>query len=312
MHVLEFYAQLPQLTKQVICFRADDNSALFFSLLAGSVREKLKGGPLLLQAIDTQVNSAEELKLMLSVSFLGQQYLYWFKNIASDQAGMALQQYLSQYKGPHHVIFTTTNTSKELAGIEYIELPTQIDTKIYNDLFAVLYPQHTNDRSFVSALFSRYASLQIDQACLMMQYQMTIGRRAQQFLPEWTDKLINADLSLFTLSGHMFALEAQPFFLLLEKFKQDYSDEFWVVYWAEQLWQAILFSSKAAQESPIAARKLVTRLPFSFMNKDWRKFSLLFLVNAHAQLYKIDFMIKNGQGSYALELWYHTFFSKGF
>lgn len=309
MNLFEFCADLPNINKHIVCFRADVYSALFFSLLIQTLKKKI-----MLQTIDVEHYSFDEIKRMMSSSFLGQNYFYWLKDMSNDnQTIIKMQSFFSKYSGPHTIIFFAKNGfAKELSEIIYIDLPQVIDVQIYQKLLELFFPVQLFDKAFFSKFFQKYSQVSLDQACLIMQYQMTLGRKFEQFLYEWADRIISPDYSLFVLSQNLFAQEYQAFFTLLEKFKGEYPDEFWVVFWAEQLWQAILYVSKAAQQNPIEAKKYVNRLPFSFMNKDWKRFPVSFLVKAHQELYLTDYMLKNSNNDYALELWYHKFFLRKF
>lgn len=314
MNLFEFCADLPNINKHIVYFRADVYSALFFSLLMPIVKKKLAANAITLQTIDIENYSLDDIKRVMSVSFLGQNYFYWLKDLSNEgQLSSKLQTYFSKYNGPHVVLFfAKKGFLKENSEITYVDLPESIDAQTYQKLIELFFPEHNLEQSFLAKFFQSYPQITLEQACLIMQYQMALGKRFEKFLAEWTDKIISPDYSLFTLSQYLFAQEYQLFFAHLEKLKKEFADEFWIVFWSEQLWQAIVYTSKASQVGPVEAKKFVNRLPFSFMNKDWKKFPIVFLVKAHQELYQIDYACKNGNNDYALELWYHKFFLRKF
>ena len=53
-------------------------------------------------------------------------------------------------------------------------------------------------------------------------------------------------------------------------------------------------------------------MPFSFIQRDWRKISLDELRYAHQALYDFDYNFKNGASIYSLEAVYHTFLADGY
>ena len=60
------------------------------------------------------------------------------------------------------------------------------------------------------------------------------------------------------------------------------------------------------------AKRISYRLPFSFINGGWKKINSEELKNAHHFIYNLDYNIKNGAGTYGLELLYSKFFQGEF
>lgn len=56
------------------------------------------------------------------------------------------------------------------------------------------------------------------------------------------------------------------------------------------------------------AQKIGARLPFSFLQRDWRKHELADLVYCHAFLYELDATLKKSRGELGFDRFYHTFF----
>jgi hypothetical protein len=54
---------------------------------------------------------------------------------------------------------------------------------------------------------------------------------------------------------------------------------------------------------PEKAAMMTNRLPFSFVQRDWKKYSLNQIATAHTSLLKIDFQLKNGATSIQVETW---------
>jgi hypothetical protein len=61
----------------------------------------------------------------------------------------------------------------------------------------------------------------------------------------------------------------------------------------------------------VEAKKVGFRLPFSFMQRDWKKTSVHELIQAHDCIYALDYGLKNG-GEFWMELFYTKFFESGF
>ena len=62
----------------------------------------------------------------------------------------------------------------------------------------------------------------------------------------------------------------------------------------------------------VGAKKISYRLPFSFLNRDWRKFSLEELKGAHSFLYTLDYKLKNNCEPGYLDLFYMKLFNQKF
>ena len=58
----------------------------------------------------------------------------------------------------------------------------------------------------------------------------------------------------------------------------------------------------------IDARKMSYRLPFSFIQKDWKNTSLNELSSLHSMIYDIEWRIKNGGSEEHFDLLFYTFF----
>ena len=146
----------------------------------------------------------------------------------------------------------------------------------------------------------------------MMAYQATVGRKYQDFFADWLDKLIIPQKSFFTLSQYLFARRPQLFFEQWNACKGEYPPEFWIAYWSEQIWQAMLYVQRARTQGVMEAKKGTYKLPFSFLNKDWSHYTPATLAAAHEALYCFDYNLKNGGTGNGLELWYHKFIKSSF
>src|SRR5205807_225901 len=111
---------------------------------------------------------------------------------------------------------------------------------------------------------------------------------------------------------YFFSKQKSNFFSLWGELRLQYPDEFWVVFWSEQLWQAIVFCEEASRNGAARAKSLVNRLPFSFMQKDWQSYKNDELISAHDFLYSIDYSLKNSAGTFGIDLFVHKFIHKDF
>ena len=275
--------------------------------------------------LDVSSASLNEYQAQLEMSFLGMRKVYVLSQSSSLEGNSkkVWNEYLSQYKGPHCLlIFETKETrakgtlkqtsesekkSVTPSGHLTIELPHTITAQDYKELFLFFFPKSTFDLSFAQTLFRRQASFSLDDACRMMRYHLVVGRNGPVFFEQWFLKLVVPDTSLFSLSQALLGRSTAQFFRLWKLCRDDYPIEFWIAYWSEQLWQASQFIHKTRALGLSEAKKGYYRLPFKFLDTDWRHYTLERLSHAHNQLYELDFSLKNGGDAYGLELWYHRF-----
>ena len=81
---------------------------------------------------------------------------------------------------------------------------------------------------------------------------------------------------------------------LWAKIGHQYPGQYWVSFFAEQLWQAILFLEERSSGSASAGHTQKYRLPFSFTTKDYKKHTIKDLTQAYQDLFYIDNSAKQG------------------
>jgi hypothetical protein len=301
----------------VLCFTGKEYPLLFFS--------RLLSGSSFFGANITSVNF-DDLSLpmflgQLQMSFLGQNSIYWCKNISALDTAQrkTFLSFVQAYQGPHKLIFFTSDTidlSKHAEALT-VALDENIDGSLYQFLYRQLYAQQEDAKAqpslqsertgFTRTLFASNKKLSLDHACLMMSYNAAVGDRDREVCGQWLERLITPDMSLFTLSQYFFAKDTVNFMKLWDSLEENFPVEFWISFWSEQLWQANIFVSALAEYGAVAARKRVNRLPFSFMQKDYQRSTLRELTVAHNFLYSVDYGSKNGHASFGLELFFLQF-----
>lgn len=281
----------------VFCFVGKKYPALFFYHL----KQVYKKNEYSIQSLDCE-NIAQDAsyKSHLEMSFLGTYYFYWLTNFMALDAKQQqmLQHYFEQYEGPHTLHFFTDKPL--ITKIPVIELPHDVDLALYVQLFTLFFPEHaTKAKSpVILSFFKKYKYLSLENACLLMNYALVLGSKIDYAVEELFDALIVPEKSLFTLSGYFFAKQDREFFKLWHTIKDDYGDVFWTTYWSEQLFRAYCFVELMQKKDFAQAKKSAFRLPFSFVQKDWRTASLMELKSAHNQITTIDWNIKNGISSH--------------
>lgn len=231
----------------------------------------------------------------LSSSFLGTSLFYTIDFESAAKLGA-----LTEYEGPHRVLFFSKSERKLARGLTVALEP--LNDELYHEMRSWL-GMAAADHEFVQQVFKRVPTMSIDTACLLLHYQQVMGKNKAYFFEVWFDRLIEPKRSLFTLSQHFFARDARAFYELWVPLSAHYPPEFWVAFWSEQLWQGMIFIAEAKQQGPLCARKAVSRLPFSFMQKDWQKYTIAQLAAAHHELYRIDYAHKHGSQLDGIPLW---------
>lgn len=294
----------------VIVFQSSSYPLLFFALLRTLW---LKKNSIKTDPVDFTADN-NNLKALFATSFLGDSSTYWLGNLTALESSELSTwcNYLQQYTGPHNLIVFCEDSQKFITTdwLTLHAIPATISLQQYTELAQLI--NLTPNATFAQHIFSRYPTITLDQACLLLQYQQVTGKSSGQFFKDWLELLIPEKRSLFSLSQAFFAKQPKAFFQLLLKINTDYPIEFWVAYWSEQLWQAIIFIGYAQAGNILEGKKHVTRLPFSFTQKDWRLSTIQELTNAHEFLMHLDYLVKNGGADYGLEIFYAKFLSNQF
>lgn len=301
----------------VLCFTGKVYPLLFFSRLFFSdfTRELFDSN---IVSVNLEAQPLETFLGQLQMSFLGQNNTYWCKNtsVLDSAQRKKFLAFVQSYQGPHEIIFFTSDSVdfSQNAGALTVSLEEALDSTLYQFLYTKLYgdegeqSDRGGDRTgFARALFVKNKNVTLDHACLMMDYNAAVGDRDREVCGQWLDRLIVPDMSLFTLSQYFFARESTKFMRLWHSLEKSFPLEFWLSFWSEQLWQATVFLSVLSEYGPVAARKQVKRLPFSFMQKDYRRITKRELTVAHNFLYSVDYGFKNGYASSGLELFFLKF-----
>lgn len=297
----------------VVFITSETPAGLFFSHVFKRLASTFN---LQLMIIDAEASEESAIKAALEVSFLGSSYCYLIKNLEElpPQHRKTLISYLEQYKGPHKVIVycmpeTKVSTKK---GALVINAEDKVDAKLYATLYAYIHGETLNpDDLFAKNLFTTCKVITLDEAYMMITYQKVLGKRSEEFFDTWLPHIIVPDLSLFTLSQYFFAKDQKSFSALWHKIHDKFPDEFWTSYWSEQLWNAAVYVQKMSNQESIGNPKTY-RLPFSFMQRDYKRYAIKECAQAHSFLYSIDYNLKNGSGYQAIDLFCAQFINGEF
>jgi len=297
-------------THKTVCFRGqkDRCPVLFFSLFLQFLKKTISDS---LQTIDCAQEELSVISAQLATSFLGNKTVFWFTNIAAAKPKKKKQllSILKSYKGPNAVLFfldeTVACTKRDFDCV--LQLPPKIDQKQCAEFAAVL--SKPIAPKTVRALFAKSSAIDLDKACLLVQYVALLGKNTEDFTAQWLHQLVEPEHSLQSLSGSLFAKNSKKFFSLWQQLGPDYPPQFWISFWSEQFWRAFYFMQYSHNKQFIEAKRISFRLPYSFINGDWRRLKADQLRDAHKLLYAVDCSLKNGGNERSLELVYTNFFS---
>lgn len=311
---LERFNDKPQINSKVIGFIGsfDDLPLLTLSQIGNKLAQTYN---IELKKLEIIEQNFFEWQSQINSSFLGLSRVYWLTGTEDIKNLTHVLNLLDQYDGPHYLFFYISREQIEkivAKNIVFVDLPTIIDKKSYSIVANSLY-QLSSTESYATELFSRVEKISVEQSCLILNYLELTGTFSSDLLTsDWFEKIITPERSLFLLSQYFFAKDEKNFFKVWQLIKEDYSDMFWLSFWSEQMWRAYYVTLFHQKKSPIALKKMSFRLPFSFIQKQCKEYSIAELKKAHDFLYNLDFSLKNGTTQSTIEIFYLSFFSDSF
>ncbi len=285
--------------KSVICLKSSNYPLLFGRAFSMYYAEQL-GLAFCYQSMQADNQSAA--MAALQTSFLGSTSCYWLGSFddLSKSKQKVWAEFFKKYTGPHTLI-VFSSASFSAPDIETIELPDVVDGLLFQKIAQMLGQKKV---SFQSPLFGQTNKISLDEAYLFVKYDGVLGKGSATFAKDWLPDMVVPEVSLFSLSQALFDRKASSFFRLWKQLAHRYAAPFWITFWSEQMWRAyhyILYQKKGKQ---LDAKKMGYRLPFSFLNRAWRNYTLEELKSYHHFLYDMDHHVKNGGSTHILDLFY--------
>ncbi len=307
-------------TKRVLCLKGSSYPFLFCNKIIDYLKNQ--------KLIDVQyqsliINQVERKEIYggLQQSFLGQNSFYWLgelKVTAKDKKDLELLKFLTEYKGPNFVAFFLNDEKLPvraktfLKNIDIIELEDKIDKKEFDNILKICEQDlNLKKQSLVDKFFRESKTLTPDACCMLLQHlELTNTKFVDDSYDYLASILLDVQPSLYALSGYFFTRQTRAFFKVWEQIHQDYSEMFWVAFWSEQIWKAFYVVKFLKNNNFTAARSVSYRLPFTFIQKDWKNFSPSELQKLHQMIYNIDFAYKNGSTFCLFDLFYFKHFTR--
>lgn len=294
----------------VIIFTAKEYPVLFFSRLIERLR--------LVRNFDFKFLAHDapllEVQVQLQTTFLGQASFFWCGSLSSFDNTLRKKycSFFSSYYGPHVVwAFIEDKDLKDQAALFnktcIVNLDDSLSTAQWEQLFTLLFDTVTwSDVYHLTR--EKYKVASLDVLVMLGQYRLVLGKNTTRFMQEWLESILAPQESLFTLAQYFFARKPSHFFRMWKKIRHNYDTLFWVAFWSEQVWRAYYVITFIKKNQLTLAKQMAFRLPFSFLQRDWKGISQNDLSIAHALLYEGDFRIKNGGSDLFLDLFFARHF----
>lgn len=269
---------------------------LFFSLLLQRLR---KNSHNYVTVIDLKVVPKNEAQRLIQSSFLGLKTIFFLGSVAelSVNEQNSWLEYFRKYQGPHTIIaYAESNEQFQKNGTDYIDIPDVLSFDLINVIAELMY--ELTDRERVQYFFKKVLEvaglISLEQLCLLLFYAQVSPKNHDQFCKEILPLIVQPQHSLFALSDAFFEKNIKKFLLLWQPLSAQFSIQFWISFWSEQVWRAYFYVSCMKAGRIADAKKIMYRLPYSFTQKSWKNYTLEPFIKGHDFLYKLDYDAKNG------------------
>ncbi len=293
----------------VTVFSAADEHAIpliFASLLIKDLKEKGTS----VTSLDVSKDSLGHISAHIETSFLGNECMYWLRGFQEidKKSREQLYEYLSTYHGPHRLIIfdTEANLSKFFSKQLVVKIPSTITREIVLLLIRTVIQDERSAHS-LQLLCQSYQKVSLDQACMMHMYSAVLSKHEDA--AKHLEQILEPEQSLFMVSQYFFAKQSTQFFGCWERIEKTYPATFWTVFWSEQLWRAYHVRYFLDFGQPQHAKSMGFRLPFTYLQRDWKKTTRSELRTAHQWIYQLDLNLKN---SHEIEAGFILFYTKFF
>ncbi len=298
---------------KTVCFKGEkEYPLLFFSMLFQKIKKENK---INIKILDCTVLDNTSIIAQCSTNFLGLRTVYWLKNThkLTAKKKTELLNFLKNYTGTNIIVFFLLNVEKSVVSNDFdrmVTIPDKINQKIMMQLSEKIVVSHYSiSKKNIDLIIKKYKTFSLDTACLLLHYLLVLGSNADSFMKNYLGTLIEQDYSLFMISQYFFQKNAKQFFSYWKKIYKNYSLQFWIIFWSEQLWRAYNVIEYMSNKKFADAKRISFRLPFSFLQKDYKTIDTQILAVLHQQLYDFDYALKNGGSEIGLEIAFVNFFT---
>lgn len=252
-----------------------------------------------------------ELDVLLNMVTVGEPPLYIFMiEQETRKLSPKIVQYLTECDGHRRVLITPLQHKIITGTHTVVEIPEVIDRELWGQVHALAYGDDTTTAlSKIDVIMrhfhQRKQKITLSHMVFLTPYLTVLGRGAGQFVRSWIPRCAFGTLSLFTLSQHLFARDTHNFYPLWFQARERYEDEFWLVYWSDQMWKAYNFVVAMRNQQTETAGVFAKGLPFSFTRGGWRSYKPEVLAHAITTMYAYDCSAKQGGLYVPFEILFH-------
>ena len=248
--------------------------------------------------IQFSTQDSKTLLPLLQQTILGQASFFWLGDVEEGfitKNRDALLAGLQNYAGENRIALFVQELSPKIK-LPVIQLPTDITPQegmMLAQLFAPKTLANDYKRKALQALLAQQQGLNLNLFITILDsIELVQVKQLPDFMRYLTPLLpLNAELSL--LSQTFFKRDPH-FFKTWSTICDQYPPVFWLAFWQDQWWRAFHVITFAKQKNIILAKKMGSKLPYSFISRDWQNYQPEYFQNLLAQLYAIDYALKRG------------------
>ncbi len=305
----DFWAQA-----NLFCFCGNEYPSGFFSAMMTHLKKNdiFSSGYQRVFFEDTDSNAIGQ---KLSQSILGNTLFFWLGDITISKPNKQEQKLLDfilAYKGPHAIaFFISKGKSLPIEGKRsiIINIDQMVSASVgIRAVEAMGMIFDTPKRAAFSYFFNKTKLLSLDAISLLAMHLEVMSLKSLESDPSYLDRLINSPKTLTLLAQYFFSKQPVAFFKIWQAMHHLYPEVFWITFWSEQIWRANNVLCYIEKRQFAEVKRSSFRLPYSFVNGDYKKTSHKELANAYSFLYSLDYSLKTSTSSECLELFFMNFF----
>jgi hypothetical protein len=286
------------------------------SFLVSIIREVVQKKAIQLLSLSLQDTSFEAIQQSSACSFLGETYWYSLGD-CTDVPKKKQDQwrvYASGYAGPHTLIFYAPALFvRDVPNTwSVVDLPESVTIQEFERIALAWYGVHdtVGIMSLIKVLYRTDQVISCEQLFIVPMYASVVGKSLQDFVASYQRALVAVVPGLSLLSQHFFSKNKMAFYKEWAQQESLYQALFWITFWSEQLWRACAYIVSMQKNDRTSAYEISkNRLPYTFTKNGWRTIQSESLREAHAMLYTLDLLLKNGGDAASIELFYIRWFS---
>ncbi len=300
---------------QVFCFQGSSFQPTFFSVIFNylAINKKLPGR---YQRFSFSKDGGKEIVQLegLRLFMLGEKISYWLGDMTARQLSRTVKKelpfFLSGYDGPHY-LFLFSDSVQPSSNMLIIDCNTAFSPQLAKTF--LLLKGHQFQKTKFDILVQQVKELtpfSLDALCMQVSYFSLIGLKSIHDDVYYLKGLSGSSVQLSSLVEAFFEKNDKRFFELWSYVKADYSEPFWIVFWADTLWRAYHVCYYMHIKQYREAKQMSYRLPFSFINRLWKNISCYKLKEAYQAIYRYDYLFKKGLAKGLVEQFFFSYFSR--